>query len=416
MRKTLLSALFLTPFLALAGGFQLNVQGIKAIGMGGASGASGSEVSSVFFNPGAITQLKGQNFSFGLNIIDPAVSLRTPQTANIDQTSGIGLPFLFYYSGSLFKEKFNDKLKVGFLVNNQFGSSTSFDDEWQGRNIIQNVSLKTFMFQPTLAYEIHEKLSIGGGFVFSLGQFDTESAIPVGPSAQAALEGSGSAVGFNVGIYSQFLTLGEEEGNRTEFAIGLDYRSELDVDLTDGDVEFRNIPSSLADRFPATTTFNSGVTLPAVFTAGFTAKHIKENWSLEFVYDLNWTGWSSYDSLNFDFASENTPDSRSFQNWKNSLTHRFGLDYTYKNKYSVRAGAYYDESPVRDGFLSPQLPDITQWAYTFGLGYKVNEKLSFDFGYIRQDAERSSGFDAEGFTADYHRIVNVYSFGVNVKL
>lgn len=418
--KIIVAALLLTPFLASAGGFQLNVQGMKAIGMGGAGVAFGSEASSVFFNPGAMTQLDGHNFSFGINFIDPAISLQTPETANIDHTSGVGTPFFFYYSGSLLKEKLDDKLKVGFLVNNQFGSGSSLPNDWQGRYIIQNISLKTFMFQPTLSYKIHDKLSIGAGFVYTTGSFNTERGVPVGTAlteeGQVRLEGSGSGTGFNAGIYSQFLTIGDEDGERTEFALGLDYRSQLAVELSGGDATFTNIPVGLSDRFPASTKFDSKITLPSVFTAGISVKHVKEDWSLEFAYDLNLTGWSSYDSLNFDFENEETDDSKTFQNWENTLTHRFGLDFVYKDTYSVRLGAYYDNTPMPDGFVSPHLPGITQLAYTFGLGYKVNDMFSVDLAYIRQDAERETGLDSAGFSAKYHRIVNVYSIGLNLKL
>jgi len=419
MKKTILSAFMLAPFITFAGGFQLNVQGLKAIGMGGAFTGIGSDASTVFFNPAAMTHLDGHQFSLGINIIQPNVSLRTSENANIDQTSGIGTPFFVYYSTSIFKEKLDNKLKFGIAINNQFGSSASFDDNWQGRNIIQNMSLKTIMFQPTLAYKIHDKISVGAGFIFATGNFSTEKAVPVGSSntteGQAHLEGAGYGMGYNIGIYSQFLTLGEEGADQTKFAVGVDYRSELSIELNGGDAKFTDIPTSLAGQFPASTKFDTKLVLPAVFTAGLSVKHIKENWSLEFAYDLQWTGWSSYDSLNFNFENPETPDSKTFQDWEDVLTHRFGLDFTYKNKYSVRAGTYYDNTPMKDNRVSPHLPGITQMAYTFGLGYKVSEKLNIEFAYIHQDAERTASFEGTGFTADYKRVVNVYTIGLNLK-
>ena len=304
-------------------------------------------------------------------------------------------------------------------INNQFGSSASFDDNWQGRNIIQNMSLATIMFQPTLAYKIHDKISVGAGFVFATGAFSTDKAVPVGSATtaegQAHLEGAGYGMGYNVGIYSQFLTLGDEGADQTKFAVGIDYRSELSIELNGGEATFTDIPASLTGKFPSKTDFDSKLVLPSVFTAGFSAKHIKENWSLEFAYDLQWTGWSSYDSLNFDFENTNTPDSKTFQDWEDVLTHRFGLDFTYKNKYSVRAGTYYDNTPMKDNRVSPHLPGITQLAYTFGLGYKVSDKVTVDFAYIHQDAERTASLEGTGFTADYKRVVNVYTIGVNLK-
>ncbi|NQX97540.1 MAG: outer membrane protein transport protein [Flavobacteriales bacterium] len=433
MRRIILSLLLGAPAITIAGGFQLNVQGLKAIAMGGAFTGVASDATTVFFNPAGMSNLHGHNFTFGVNIIDPHVSLQTPETANIDQTSGIGTPFHFYYSGQI-----NEKLNFGFLVNNQFGSSSSFEDNWQGRNIIQNISLKTFMFQPTISYKIHDKISIGAGFVYALGSFSTEKAVPLASGTtdegKAHLEGNGDGVGFNIGVYSQFLTLGDETKN-TKFAIGLDYRSKMPVDLSNGEATFTNIPVSLQGTFPAKTGFVSKITLPSVFTVGFSIKHtIAEKWSLEFAYDMNLTGWTSYDTLAFDFKNNDTPDSKQIQDWDNVLTHRLGLDFTYLEKYSVRIGLYQDNTPMKDNLISPHLPGVTQVAYTAGLGYKFSDKVSIDFSFIRQSASRDdvslAQFKVEDgnyvqqggekiqtgeFAYKFNRKVNVYGLAVNIK-
>lgn len=413
MKKTILLAFAFSPMFAFAGGFQLNIQGLKAVAMGGAFTGIGSDATTVFFNPGAMTNLTGHNFTAGFHLVDPYVSLQTPETANIDQTSPKATPIHFYYTGEL-----NDKMNFGFLVNNQFGSSSTFEDDWQGRYIIQNISLKTFMFQPTVSYKIHEKLGIGAGFVYTRGSFSTEKAVPVAsPGAsegKAVLEGSGDGVGYNIGIFSQFLTLGDDS-NQTKFAIGLDYRSAMPVDLGNGKAEFSDIPNSLKDKFPASTTFTSKLTLPSVFTAGLSVKHITTNWSLEFAYDMNLTGWSSYDTLAFNFDNEDTPDTKLAKDWENVMTHRLGLDFTYKNKYSVRAGLYIDNTPMKDGYVSPELPGMSQTAYTAGLGYRISDNFSIDLSYIRQNAEREASLDEANFSAKYKRIVNVFGLGLNLK-
>lgn len=415
MKKTLLWAIMLSPVISFAGGFQLDLQGIKSVALGGAFAGVCSDATSVFFNPGGMSNLNGHNFTLGFNLVDPHVSLQTPETANIDQTSPKATPIHFYYVGEV-----TEKLNFGFLVNNQFGSSSSFEDDWQGRYIIQNISLRTFMFQPTVSYKLHEKVSIGAGFVYTKGSFSTEKAIPVASTStnegKARLEGSGDAVGYNIGVYSQFLTLGDD-AKKTKFALGIDYRSKMPVDLGNGTAEFTDIPNSLRDKFPETTSFTSKITLPSVFTVGLSAKHIKtDNWSLELVYDMNLTGWSSYDTLAFNFDNNDTPDSKVTKDWENTITHRIGADFTYKNKYSVRAGLYMDNTPMKDGFVSPELPGMTQTAYTAGLGYKVSENFSVDFSYIRQNADREATLDDANWTAKYKRIVNVFGLALNIKL
>lgn len=426
MKKIILTASIILPCVVFAGGFQLNVQGIKAIAMGGAFTAVGSDASTVFFNPAAMCNLNKHNLTVGINFIDPHVSIQTPEVANTDQTSGIGTPFHIYYSGKL-----TEKFSLGFLVNNQFGSASSFNDDWQGRNIIQNISLRTFMFQPTAAYQLHDKISVGGGLVLSSGSFSIEKAVPLASATtnegKAHLEGSGTSIGYNLGIYSQFLTLGNEE-KQTKLSAGVNYRSNLPIELGSGKASFTNIPVSLRDKFPESTGFTSKITLPSVLTFGVAIKHIRaEDWSLEFAYDLNLTGWSSYDTLAFDFENKSTPDSKQVQDWENVLTHRLGFDFTYKQKYSARVGLYYDNTPMKDYLISPHLPGVTQIAYTAGLGYKLNDKISIDLSFIRQNASRDDvsltsykfedGEQVEtgNFKYKFNRKANVYSFALNYK-
>ena len=75
-----------------------------------------------------------------------------------------------------------------------------------------------------------------------------------------------------------------------------------------------------------------------------------------------------------------------------------------------------DNSPIKEGFVSPELPDITQTAYTGGFGYKINEKFSVDFSFIRQSAERRDLLLAANFDGTYRRKVNVYGLALNIKL
>jgi long-chain fatty acid transport protein len=434
MRRLLLAFLLGSPAIVIAGGFQLNIQGLKAVAMGGAFAGVGSDATTVFFNPAGMSNLDHHNFTMGFNLVNGNVSVQTPEVANTDQTTGIATPIHFYYSG-----KVNEKLSLGFLVNNQFGSSSSFSDDWQGRYIIQNISLKTFMFQPTIAYKIHEKFSIGAGLVYGIGSFSTEKAVPLASNTteegKAHLEGSGDGVGYNIGVYSQFLTLGDDSKN-TKFAIGIDYRSSIGVDLTNGEATFTDIPVSLREKFPEKTGFVSKITLPSVLTFGLSIKHtISEKWSLQFAYDLNITGWSSYDTLSFDFKNDETPDSKQIQDWENVMTHRLGFDFTYKEKYSVRVGLYQDNTPMKDNLVSPHLPGVTQVAYTAGLGYRFSDKVSLDFSFIRQSASRDDVSlaqykvedgnyvqDANGdkiqtgdFKYKFNRKVNVYGLALNIK-
>jgi len=411
MKKIVLSILLSLPFIGQAGGFQLNVQGVRAIGMGGAFTGIAYGPASLFFNPGGMTSVMGHQFNFGVNYVSPLVALQTDIYDNIRQTTGYATPFHFYYTGQV-----TDKLSVGLGINNQFGSSSSFDDDWQGKFIIQNVSLRTFMFQPTVAYKLHEKLSIGGGFVYTKGTFTTEKAIPLGSATidygKARLEGAGVGFGFNFGIHSNTI-----DTDKMKLSLGFDYRSGTKLDLPEGTATFTDIPVSLQGTFPASTGFSSQLKLPSVISFGLAYTYnLTEDFSAMFAYDYNYTAWSSYDSLNIDFVNENTPDSKNEKNWQNVGAHRFGLEFSYQQKYALRVGGYYDNTPILDGYVSPELPDADQFVFTMGAGVKVGDILEFDVSWIHQDSEREASLDAANFSAKYRRIADVISFSTTIKL
>jgi long-chain fatty acid transport protein len=393
-----------------AGGFQLNVQSARAMGMGGAYTGFSWSTESVFFNPGGMCNLKGHNFTLGGSLILPSVSLQTPSTDNIDATSPNATPIHFYYGGQIL-----DNLFVGLSINNQFGSSSSFEDDWEGRFIVQNIALKTFSFQPTVAYKIHDYISVGAGFIITTGNFAYEKAVPVGSVdtdyGKARLSGSGISYGFNAGIFSTIL-----DNDKIRLTFGASYRSGQKLSLEEGTAEFTDIPLSLQTSFPASTSFTGELNLPSVISSGISATYkMNEKNSIMVVYDFNYTGWSSYDTLAFDFANEDTPDSKTTKDWQNSPTHRFGIEYVFNEMIYVRAGGYYDISPVKDGFVSPELPDVTQFVPTAGFGVQIGEHFGFDLGWFHQNAQRESDLTDAGFTAKYHRMADGFTFSATVK-
>jgi len=409
--KKLLSIIILAGSVSgFAGGFQLNVQSTRSLGMGGAYAGFGRGTESIFFNPGAMCNLKGHNFTLGGTLILPLVSLQTDAYDNINQTSPMGTPIHFYYGGQI-----TDNLFLGLGINNQFGSSSSFEEDWQGRFIVQNISLKTFSYQPTIAYKIHDYISVGAGFVITTGKFAYEKAVPLtGTSTdegKAALSGSGVTFGFNAGLFSTLI-----DNDKMKLTLGADYRSGQTINLENGVANFSDIPVSLQGTFPAETKFTGKLNLPSVITAGFAYEFkINEKNSITAVYDFNYTGWSSYDTLAFDFENADTPDSKTTKAWVNTPTHRFGIEYALNEMFYFRAGGYFDVTPIQDGFVSPELPDATQFVPTIGFGMQIGENFAFDLSWLHQDVTRTASLDDAGFTANYHRIADVISFSTTIK-
>ena len=140
-----------------------------------------------------------------------------------------------------------------------------------------------------------------------------------------------------------------------------------------------------------------------------------ENKTFGLTCELGKTYWSSYDTLSFDFSNASTPDTDIEKNWKDVFVYRFGIEYSYFDKYTLRAGMYMDHSPVPAGFVSPELPDNDHAGYTLGLGYKINDQLYIDLSYLTSSFVMRGEYTAAGFDAVYNRKVRVLGLGVSYQ-
>ena len=399
----LLSAFSETTF---AGGFQVNTQGQKAIGMGGAFTGLCSDASAVYFNPAGIPSLiRSHQVITGTSLIFPAISVSTDAVSNTDMRKSVATPVQIYYAGKL-----NEHVGFGFGLNNQFGASGTFDDDWQGKYIIQKISLKTFMYQPTVSFKINRFASFGIGYVFSTGEFEFKKAIPAGNNnsdyGEASLSGKGKGRGFNLGFFTHPFE---------EVTAGISYRSEQKISISDGVATFTKIPVSLQTIFPEKTTFRSSLTLPSVLSAGFAFRpdSLKK---LLIVFDVVKTYWSAYDTLQFNFENVETPDSKIEKLWINTMTYRIGASYKLSEKFELRAGIYQDDSPIPDGHLSPELPDNTHTGYTLGIGLKISKTISADISWLYSNIRREGSLSAEGFSGKYHMIISVIGLGLAISM
>ncbi|HXH20245.1 MAG TPA: outer membrane protein transport protein, partial [Chitinophagales bacterium] len=197
-----------------------------------------------------------------------------------------------------------------------------------------------------------------------------------------------------------------------KFSLGFDFRTPVKMKVAEGDAAFV-VPPSISDSFPKTT-FTSEIILPLAANLGF-GYHLNDKWTLGL--DINYTGWFSYDTLRFDYAfnSEQLEDTELPREYKGSFTFRTGAQYDVIEKLALRAGAYFDMTPVREGFVSPESPDANRVGLTAGLSYKPSEKVSIDASliYVRS-IERTDGSDEAGFYGSYKIAVLVPSIGVHL--
>lgn len=372
----------------LAGGFQVNLQGQRSAGMGHTGTGLRLGAASGFFNPGALAFSRTEVL-IGINLISSRVRYREhqPGVYAAESTSGLGTPF---HGHIAIKPTENSPIVFGLSAYTPFGSGISYEDDWKGQFLLREMSLSAIFYQGTIAYKINEKLGIGAAYVLGTGDFSLRRGIPVqqndGSYSEANLSGGGIGHGFNVGIFYEL---------SDNISLGASFRSGVKVSLDGGEAEF-DVPEVLSSNFPSTN-FDSQIRLPSVTNFGISIK-ASEKTTLNF--DLNYVAWSSYDTLSFDFENntEQLEDSNSPRRYKNVVIIRAGAEHILNGKFTIRAGAYYDFTPVQDGYMTPETPDMDKIGLTVGASYKIKKfQVDASFMYIhgseRKDTNIESGFE-----------------------
>jgi long-chain fatty acid transport protein len=384
MRKILISLVFLLLVNFLyGGGFQVNLQCTRTLGMGHAGTALTLGPSSVFFNPGAITfTTPGVQGGASLVFANISISEHAPAQTTYNNLPNTGTPFGLYAT-----EKINDKLFFGLGVYTPFGSTIEYPANWFGRFALTKMALKTIFFQPTVAYKISDKISLGASYVLATGSVSLDKDIPAqfsdGTYASANLSSSARGHGFTGGIYFEATE---------KLSIGLSHRSSIKVQ-TNGGIATFNVPEALEEFFPKTG-FNTTLNLPSTTSLGFAYKHTEK---LTLTAELNYVTWSVYDTLGFDFEinTDRLEDQASPRLYSNSFIYRLGAQYELNEKLQLRAGAYFDMTPVGDDYITPESPDVNKIGFTTGLTYTISEKFKLEAAFLYLEGMKRTATNAE---------------------
>ena len=402
MKKIIVAFALCLPFLAMAQGFQVSLQGQKQQGMGGAGTAFIQDGASLFFNPGGVAFLKKNSISTGVTPVISHAQYADQASGNRSQTTS---PVSYPFTGYIVMGKEGSKLKYGVAAYTPFGSTIDWEKGWSGRFVLTHLQLFAVYIQPTMSYKISDKIGIGAGFVYSTGKVNLQRDIPVidedGNYGSAELDGKATGIGFNAGLYYQ---------PTTKVSFGLTYRSKVNMEMEDGNATF-TVPASLAASFP-NGKFTSSLPLPDIYTLGVAVQPTSK---FALAFDVNMVGWKSFDTLSFDYETNTTElaDTKSARNYKNAFAARFGVQYAATGKMDLRAGIKYLGTPVQDGYVSPDVPDAAHVNYSIGLGYKMSSKFGIDASFTYQSMTRKENNLESGMSGTYK--TNIFMPGISLN-
>lgn len=378
MKKVLLAfglmALVKTDIL-YAGGFKIALQGIKQTGMGHTGIGFAQDPATVYFNPAGMGFSK-PGINVGMNLLMPSTSFLDANTNVLtNATAQVFTPFSLY--GNF---KISSKVNFGLGVYTPFGSGVMYPTDWAGRYILNRINLTVVNIQPTLSLKLGESFSLGAGFVYSQGHVLLERDLPLSSNngnttASVKLDGRGNGIGFTAGAYLK---------PSEKFSLGLVYHSKVAMEVDKGNATFNDVPKALATSFPEANYFSSKLNLPSELGLGISYQLTNR---LTAAIDFNLTFWKSFDTLAFDYHTNTSSlaDTRSPRLYENASAIRVGFQYRASSAVQLRAGAFYDQTPVQDGYVAPELPDNNKLGLSCGLSARLASNLVLDLGLLYED-------------------------------
>ena len=387
---------------AMAEGYQVNSLSAKQIGMGHTGVALKLGAESMFFNPAGMAYMDRKvDLSAAVTAILPSVTA-TIDGAQYKTAAGVSTPININAAFSIYRN-----LKAGIAFYTPYGSSIDWTDNWPGAVLNQNVNLKVFTIQPTLAWAITDRLSIGAGAMISWGSVDLNKGLvsastadkalgllaqidpslqgvpPFGMTTPAQVHLSGKAapaVGFNVGALYSILP-------KDRLSVGVSFRSRTWAKVKSGDA-YVNYATPVAEAVLSESlnmlneaNFTARMPAPWVLSFGVSSKPIDK---LTLAFDARLTGWHTYRELNIRFLSEQlTPYNQQIaKDYRDSWCLSLGAEYALTRRLDLRLGLMVDTTPVNSDNYNPETPGMTKVEPTCGLSFRPIPGLSIDLAFM----------------------------------
>lgn len=440
------SALTLAAAMGTAGasGFQIRELSATASGNAMAGATAGAEsISYMAFNPAAIGRLDGTRIATSVGLIFAQFEVNNAEAEN-----AVGTPLGGDSTGeggtnavvpSLYaKWDLREDLRLGLAITAPYGLATEYDEDWAGRYHAVESDLKTINVNPVLAFKPTPDLTLAGGLVAQYADATLSSAIDFGTLgagaaiANPAVAGAFGALGitpipgqqdgfveitgddwgfgFNLGLLWQF-------SDRTR--VGLAYESEISHTL-EGEADFEADDAGIANVLGASGAFQdtggtASLDTPAVVSAGV-FHQLNDRWQV--MGEVSWTQWSSFDELVVEFDNPAQPDNVTEENWDNTFMVSVGANYLLNDRWTLRGGVGFDQSPVPDAeHRTPRIPDSDRTWAGLGFTWEGPDRLSVSASYIHvffDDSEidiPATGHNAArgSFTGDAEASVDILS-------
>lgn len=421
---TVVLALLVISSSLFAAGVDITGVGVRATNLAGNYRAVSNDWSGMFWNPAGLVWSKGLKAGASVELIAPKVGYSSlpfggaqfsgtssSTIYNQDQTFTVPAAGVYYS---------NEKMAYGVALYAPFGLGAKWDllaTEKYNPNYPEldyEDDLKVIAVQPTFAYKLNDKLSVGLGVMLTYADIMirkpnfTPNPITFTP-AYATLKAALGASALSP--FDQFLTDGTLEGSGMGFGVnfGLQFKPMETLTLALSGKYYSTMP--LDGTLEATTYYakdpgnvkptldylksvgavsdaqyaqllgaysgaqansipkmdvTADMPLPITVGAGFAFTGIK---NLLVTGDIATSQWSAWDVIEIK-DTEGNVKSELVENWENTLRFGLGMEYTLLEAFKLRAGYYNEANAAIPETMQPTVPDVAPRntiAFGFGL-------------------------------------------------
>jgi long-chain fatty acid transport protein len=375
---------------AQASAFQLTENSAQGLGRAQAGGpASPGDCSAVANNPAAMSDFKTDCIAGIVSAINFSAKFQGSgnDVFGSSLTGGNGgdagttklIPAAYYI------HPLNDQVALGVGLSAPFGFQTQYNDRWVGR--YQGVETKLQSPALTLAasWKLDDQLSLGASLIVqrtsaTLVQDIDLGAILAVPTGGALLpqeaDGQGGLKGNDMGYGFGLGALWKPTANDR---VGVNFHSQIDHTLSGNGICL--VPSNLVPLLGGAFVNSKGkadINTPWFLNLGWWHT-LDEHFS--FGVNASYTHWSSFKDLTIVYDNPKQPNSYQNFGYKNTWFTSIGGDYKPNDRWTLRAGLAYDQTPTQDSTRDPKVPDNSRFWVSVGAGYQFSDNLRLDASF-----------------------------------
>jgi long-chain fatty acid transport protein len=362
----------------LAGGLYLYEIGTPDVGTAAAGyAARAQDASTVFTNPAGMTRLDRPEIQFGIQPM--YVDLKFSPDSSTNRSGPNGDASAWIPAGSMFYvQPLSKDVRLGFGMFGNFGLSLQYEDDWVGRYYVQEATLQSLTFMPSVAYRVSPQISVGAGLGIVYAIFENKVAIPNRqlfdplPDGQLKLDDHDWSVNGKFGILYE-LTKATRFGVTYTTQTVLKFKNPLEWSgLGPGLEAYLRSSGKLDSRL------DLGMREPqAVMVSVF---HDLTD-RLALLANVGWEQWSRFGKIDVGFVDNTTRSLTTDLDYKDTWHGALGAQYRLSDPWLLSFGVAYDSSMLDDDQRSPSLPVGDTWRFALGGQYRWSPKVTLSGAY-----------------------------------